>query len=130
MHHRVVELKKPLNARPVLLAAVGEELHSLPIYALAAALCERNIESSVLGARTPIEALSSMVTRTAPPVIFLWAQLSQNAEAKFWREIPSIRPAPRVILGGPGWDEVDCTSVTRDDGLGHACEQIEQALGA
>ena len=27
MHHRVVELKKPLNARPVLLSAVGEELH-------------------------------------------------------------------------------------------------------
>jgi MerR family transcriptional regulator, light-induced transcriptional regulator len=126
----IIPLEKPLNARPILLAAVGEELHSLPLYVLAAALCERNIESSVLGARTPIEALSSMVTRTAPPVIFLWAQLSQNAEAKFWREIPSIRPAPRVILGGPGWDEVDCTSVTRADGLGHACEQIEQALGA
>jgi tyrosyl-tRNA synthetase len=40
MNNRVVDLKKPVNSRPVLLAAVGEELHSLPIYALAAALCE------------------------------------------------------------------------------------------
>jgi len=70
MHNRVIELKKPLNSRPVLLAAVGEELHSLPLYALAAALCERNIQTSVLGARTPLEALSAMVSRCAPPAIF------------------------------------------------------------
>jgi len=127
---RIVQLQKPLNARPVLLAAVGEELHSLPLYVLAAALCERNIESSVLGPRTPLEALSVMITRTAPPVIFLWAQLPQNAEAKYWREIPSIRPAPRVVVGGPGWDSIDCTSVTRAEGLEQACQQIEQALGA
>jgi len=127
---RIVQLQKPLNARPVLLAAVGEELHSLPLYVLAAALCERNIESSVLGPRTPLEALSVMITRTAPPVIFLWAQLPQNAEAKYWREIPSIRPAPRVVVGGPGWDSIDCTSVVRAEGLEQACQQIEQALGA
>lgn len=130
MHNRVVELKKPINARPVLLAAVGEELHSLPIYALAAALCQRNIQTSVLGARTPFEALSAMVTRCAPPAIFLWAQLPKNAEQKYWNEIPAIRPAPRVVIGGPGWDSIDCDDVIRAEGLEHACEEIEQALGA
>jgi DNA-binding transcriptional MerR regulator len=60
MHNQVVELKKPLNSRPVLLAAVGEELHSLPVYALAAALCERNVETYGLGARTPLRNDFSM----------------------------------------------------------------------
>lgn len=127
---RVSELKRPINARPVLLASVGEELHSLPLYVLAAALCERNIESYVLGARTPMEALSTMVTRCAPPAIFLWAQLPHNAATKYWQDIPAIRPAPRVVIGGPGWDAVECASVTRAQGLEHACEEITQALGA
>jgi DNA-binding transcriptional MerR regulator len=130
MHNRVVELKKPLNSRPVLLAAVGEELHSLPLYALAAALCERNIQTSVLGARTPLEALSAMVSRCAPPAIFLWAQLPKNAESKYWQDIPAIRPAPRIVVGGPGWDAIACDEVIRAEGLEHACEQISQALGA
>lgn len=130
LHNRVVELKKPINARPVLLAAVGEELHSLPVYALAAALCERNIDTYVLGARTPLEALSAMVSRCAPPAIFLWAQLPKNAEPKYWQEIPAIRPAPRIVVGGPGWDSVKCDEVIRAEGLEHACQEITQALGA
>jgi len=130
MHNRVLELKKPINPRPVLLAAVGEELHSLPVYALAAALCERNIQTSVLGARTPLEALSAMVTRCAPPAIFLWAQLPKNAESKYWNEIPAIRPAPRIVVGGPGWDAISCDEVVRAEGLEQACEEITQALGA
>ena len=130
MNNRVIELKKPVNSRPVLLAAVGEELHSLPIYALAAALCERNIQTYVLGARTPLSALSAMVTRCAPPAIFLWAQLAKNAEEKYWREIPAIRPAPRVVVGGPGWDSLTCDEVIKAEGLEHACEEITQALGA
>jgi len=130
MHNRVIELKKPLNSRPVLLAAVGEELHSLPLYALAAALCERNIQTSVLGARTPLEALSAMVSRCAPPAIFLWAQLPKNAESKYWQDIPAIRPAPRIVLGGPGWDSIACDDVIRAEGLEQACEEIAQALGA
>ena len=130
LHQRVTELKRPINVRPVLLAAVGEELHSLPIYALAAALCERNIETYVLGARTPLTALSAMVERCAPPAIFLWAQLPKNAEEKYWKEIPAIRPAPRIVVGGPGWDSVECNNVIRAEGLEHACDEIAQAIGA
>lgn len=129
-YSRTVALANPFNPRPVLLAAVGEEVHSLPVYALAAALCERNIESYVLGARTPMEAISTMVTRCAPPAIFLWAQLPQNADTKYWQEMPSIRPAPRIVVGGPGWDAVECVSVIRAEGLEHACDEITQAIGA
>jgi DNA-binding transcriptional MerR regulator len=130
MHNRIVELKKPLNPRPVLIAAVGEELHSLPLHALAAALCERNVETYVLGARTPLSALSAMISRCAPPAIFLWAQLPHNADTKYWREIPAIRPAPRVVIGGPGWDAIACDGVIKAEGLEHACDEIMQAIGA
>jgi len=86
------EIKSPINPRPVLLASVGEELHCLPLHALNAALAELNIECQVLGARTPLAALSSVVTRSAPPAVFLWAQLAKNGDPIFFRNIPSVRP--------------------------------------
>lgn len=125
-----LSIKKPINGRPVLLASVGEELHCLALHALHAALAEENIECYFLGARTPIEALTSMVSRSAPPAVFLWAQLSKNGDPKYFRDIPSIRPAPRFILGGPGWDRSDCADVAFADDLTLACTEIKQAIGA
>ena len=122
--------KKPINGRPVLLASVGEELHCLALHALHAALSEANIECNFMGARTPFSALSAMVSRSAPPAIFLWAQLTKNGDPKFYREIPRVRPAPRVILGGPGWDRKKCTEVAFADDLALACSEIKQAIGA
>ena len=122
-------LENPKNPTPVLLAAVGEEVHSLALNALAAALAERGIQIFYLGARTPLEAIDAMVRRSAPPAIFLWAQLKHNGHEKFFREIPSIRPAPRIILGGPGWDVVDAKGVTFVHDLAGACTEIESAVG-
>lgn len=130
MRERPLSVKKPLNTRPVLLASVGEELHCLALHALHAALAEENIECNFMGARTPLEALSNMVTRSAPPAIFLWAQLSKNGDSKYFRDIPKIRPAPRVILGGPGWDRQSCTGIPFADDLAFACAEIKAAIGA
>ena len=130
LRNEIGEVKKPINSRPVLLASVGEEVHSLPIHALAAALAELSIDTHFLGPRTPLEALSGMVTRSAPPAIFLWAQLRKNGDPKFFKEIPAIRPAPRIILGGPGWDRTQCGSVAFADDLSVACEEITRAIGA
>jgi DNA-binding transcriptional MerR regulator len=129
MGEGVPEIKKPKNAQPVLLAAVGEEVHCLALHALAAALAERGIESFFLGARTPLEAIDAMVRRSAPPAIFLWAQLKHNGDEKFFREIPSIRPTPRIILGGPGWNLKDARAVTFVQDLSLACAEIESAVG-
>jgi DNA-binding transcriptional MerR regulator len=63
LREQVDEIKKPVNARPVLLASVGEEVHSLALHALAAALAERKIETYFLGSRTPLEALCAVITR-------------------------------------------------------------------
>ena len=129
MREGVPEIKKPKNSQPVLLAAVGEEVHCLALHALAAALAERGIESFFLGARTPLEAIDAMVRRSAPPAIFLWAQLKHNGDEKFFREIPAIRPTPRIILGGPGWNLKDAREVTFVQDLSLACAEIESAVG-
>ena len=130
LRERSKQLKTPLNSRPVLLASVGEELHCLALHALHAALAEAKVDCHFLGARTPLEALSNVVTRSAPPAVFLWAQLSKNGDPKFFRNIPAIRPAPRFILGGPGWDRDECADAVFADDLSLACAQIKQALGA
>ena len=125
----VVEIKDPVNAQPVLLASVGEEVHCLALHALAAALAEKRIETFFLGARTPLEAISGMVKRSAPPAVFLWAQLEQNSDPKFFNELPVVRPAPRVIVGGPGWNRETCADVVVAQDLTHACDEIERAVG-
>ena len=130
LRDRTKSMKTPINSRPVLLASVGEELHTLALHALHAALSEIKVECHFLGARTPLSALSTVVTRSAPPAVFLWAQLSKNGDPMYFRDTPAIRPAPRYILGGPGWDREQCADVAFADDLTLACEQIKQAIGA
>ena len=125
----VAQIKGPINAQPVLLASVGEEVHCLALHALAAALAEKRIETFFLGARTPLEAISGMVKRSAPPAVFLWAQLEQNSDPKYFTDLPVVRPAPRVIVGGPGWDQNECSDVVVAQDLTHACAEIERAVG-
>lgn len=126
---RAIDVKHPVNPHPVLLAAVGDELHSLAIYALAAALAEREIGAHFLGARTPLDALTAMVKRSAPPAIFLWAQMPEHGDPKFFRDIPAVRPAPRIVLGGPGWVDVDFGAIAYAKDLLAACEEISRAVG-
>jgi DNA-binding transcriptional MerR regulator len=123
------QITNPINARPVLLASVGEEFHTLALRALAAALAERNIDSQFLGARTPQVALNEVIRRLAPPAVFLWAQLSTNAAVEFIHEIPTIRPAPRIIIGGPGWLGLECSNATYCTDLEQASEEIARAVG-
>ena len=130
LRERSSKIHKPINPRPVLVASVGEEMHSLAIHALTAALAERNIECHFLGARTPFAALEAMVEKFAPPAIFLWAQLVENADPNFFKNLPAVRPAPRILLGGPGWRESDCANMTKTPDLNFACEEITRAIGA
>ena len=128
-------ISKPKNARPVLLACVGNEMHSLALTALAAVLAESKIDCIFLGARTPQLALNQVVLKSAPSAIFLWAQLSENADHTFVTKLPAIRPAPRVLLGGPGWRALTEKSKAKSlgkavitEGITDARNQIMQAL--
>lgn len=125
------KIAKPKNSRPVLLACVENEYHSLALAALAAVLAESGIECIYLGARTPQSALNEVIIKSAPPAIFLWAQLSENADHKYVKSIPAIRPAPRILLGGPGWKSskvVLTNKLVITTGLSDAREQIMQAV--
>jgi DNA-binding transcriptional MerR regulator len=129
LREKSTPIKTPINGHPVVIAAVGEEAHSLPLHALDALLCEMNIKTHFLGARTPFEAVAATVTRLAPPAVFLWALFPHNANPDFYRNLPAIRPAPRVLLGGPGWDASECSDVTLVTGLGNASAEIKRAVG-
>lgn len=130
LHANHENVTNPINARPVLLACIGEEMHSLPLHALAAALSERNVQTQFLGARTPIEAISAIVKRSAPPAVFLWAQLNKNGDPDILAELPSVRPAPRIVIGGPGWGSANPKSAIYVEDLLEACEEIQRAVGA
>jgi len=119
----------PANPHPVLLAAVGNEQHCLALHALAAALAERGIQTRSLGAFTPIEALQEFVARTVPPAIFLWASLEKNALPEFFKELPAVRPAPRILIGGPGWNRDSHEGVILVEDLSEACLEIGRAIG-
>jgi len=77
-----------------------------------------------LGAKTPQVALSEVVTRCAPSVIFLWSQSAKTAHLKIYQDIPEIRPAPKVILGGPGWNEIELEGAVHVSTLSEACNEI------
>ena len=104
-------------------------MHSLAITALAAALAEESIQVQFLGARTPLDAIVEVVRRSVPPAIFLWAQLPENASPEILKELPSVRPAPRVILGGPGWQGAGFEGAVITTDLASACREISYALG-
>ena len=128
LSERVV-VAHPGNEVPVLLACIGEESHSLAITALAASLAEEDIQVQFLGARTPREAIIEVVTRCAPPAIFLWAQIPEHASLETVAALPTVRPAPRVILGGPGWANSKIEGAYYAQDLAAACREISQALG-
>jgi hypothetical protein len=117
-------LGRPHNVRPVLLASVAEELHDLPLLALHACLADEGIRSHVIGARTPEEALADAMQRLGPPVVFLWSQM----RAVRLPDLPAMRPAPALVVGGPGWAETP-DDVTRAGDLPDALGAVRTAMG-
>lgn len=121
----------PQNRRSVLLACVPDELHSLPLHALSATLAHRAIRCQVLGAALPLEALCDAVRRTAPSVVFLWAQMRQYAVPGLLAALPRIRQRFRVFVGGPGWERPGLPqSVELLESLTSAADRIAGAVGA
>ncbi|MEW9531266.1 MerR family transcriptional regulator [Microbispora sp. NPDC049125] len=98
-----VARRAPAHPRPVLLACAEDEQHSLPAYALAAALAELAVETRVLGARTPYSALADAMRRLGPAVVFVWSQQRMTGDPAPLSGLPRLRPASRVVAGGPGW---------------------------
>ncbi|CAL9553890.1 HTH-type transcriptional repressor CarH [Nocardiopsis dassonvillei] len=106
------------DQRPVLLACGPQEMHSLPVEALAAALRERGLSHRVLGACTPADAAERAVRRTAPRAVVLWSHVGGPGDLAALRgAVRAAAASPqavRVYTAGGGW-----RSLTARAGGGH-----------
>ena len=122
-------LKAPLNARAVILAAADREQHSLPLWALAAGLAERQISVRLLNEPMPASSLVQAVQRIGPAAVFVWSQTSVTGDPQEVATLPHFRPAPRVLVGGPGWCGDLPRGVDRVTSLSDAVARIARAAG-
>jgi hypothetical protein len=127
---RAADLPGWVEHRAVLLASAERDRHSLPLYALAAALAERGIESRLLGSDLPYAALAAAVRRTGPAVVFLWSQVPATGDPAVLPDLFPRRPGARLILGGPGWDRDRIPAAAWLAGtLPEALSEVVAALG-
>ncbi|MBB2744275.1 UNVERIFIED_ORG: hypothetical protein FHR35_004111 [Microbispora rosea subsp. rosea] len=118
----------PVHPRPVLLAGAEEEQHVLPIHALAAALGVLGVETRVLGARTPYTALADAMRRLGPAAVFVWSQMRETGDPAPLAGLPGLRPACRVVVGGPGWWDGLPTHVVRANTFRDALSAVMTTL--
>ena len=100
----LVDRQSPRSTRPVLLACAPEEMHCLPLFAVAAGLAERGVEARVLGASTPWDSLAAAVRRLGPSSVLLWAYVPVSEETRSW-QFPRLRPTSDDLCAGPGWGD-------------------------
>ena len=125
----IERMHTPVNVRPVLLASAPEDLHSLALTALGGALAERHIEVRILGQRVPTEALVRTAQRSGPIAVFVWSQLAETGDALPLAALRQIRPAPAVVLGGPGWGGAIPSGVERVFDFTEAVSRITRLVG-
>ena len=117
------------NTRPVLLACAPHELHTIPIFAIAAALAEQNIPSRILGARMPAQALANAVKKLGPSAIVVWSQTPGTADISIWDSIAPMRPGHLRLCAGPGWQTTLPEGVTKPKDFTSALVAIAVASG-
>ncbi|MEI2717660.1 MAG: MerR family transcriptional regulator [Candidatus Nanopelagicales bacterium] len=115
------------SRRPVLLACVPDEQHTLPLFALQAALRDAGQSSVLLGARVPPDAIHAAVRRLRPRAVVLWAQRRELADPELLTGMPTQRPAVQVVPAGPGWSELDLPETDRPHSLSEAVDMITGA---
>jgi DNA-binding transcriptional MerR regulator len=131
LRQTVQRVREPPGSRPALLTCSENEQHSLPLYALAAALAELGVPSRTLGAALPAAALHSAVARTGPSALFVWSHSAATACTGPLEALPVTRPPTRLIVGGPGWLGVPLPSrITYAESLWRAVELVRGVLAA
>jgi hypothetical protein len=124
LHGVCAGLRRPRNVRPVVLTCAEGDYHTLPLHALAAALAEEQVGVRLLGVGMPAAALVAAVRRTGPATVFVYAQLPV-VDVQVLELLPRQRPAPRLVLGGPGWGHAELPAqVAVAHALGDAVEHV------
>ncbi|MFF3596118.1 MerR family transcriptional regulator [Kitasatospora indigofera] len=119
--------------RAVLLAAAPEEMHVLPLQALAAALTERRVPVRLFGAGVPTVGLTAAVLRTGPAAVVLWSQSRSSADPRGLAALSTARWGPpgarqhaALYAAGPGWTGRDLPpGVARLHSLSQAVGELE-----
>ena len=114
------------NPRPVLLACVPGESHSLPLRALAAELAGRCLATRMFGAALPADALAAAIRRTAPAAVVLWAQSPRYADPTLAAKLPRTRQRARLFLAGAGWPVGSPYRLA--EGVGSAADEVERVV--
>jgi MerR family transcriptional regulator, light-induced transcriptional regulator len=132
---RAAARNRAADARPVLLACLPGEQHTLPLEALTAVLAERGRRVLMLGGSVPVEALEATVRRVAPAAVALWSQSRSTADLPLARHLAAIRwgihgarTRSHVLLCGPGWGLRSDPDLLRPFGLTDAV-RIMTSLG-
>jgi hypothetical protein len=87
------------TTRPTMLACAPDEEHELPLVALAAALAEHGIATTLLGARTPAAAPTAAASLEGG-LFVVFALLPQQVPDR----VQDPPPNATIIAAGPGWD--------------------------
>jgi hypothetical protein len=77
----------------------------------------------------PASALVAAVRRSGPAAVFLYARLPVM-DVEVLELLPRQRPAPRIVLGGPGWADRALPAQARLAGtLPEAVDAVVETLG-
>ncbi|WP_049573493.1 MerR family transcriptional regulator [Nocardiopsis sp. SBT366] len=121
------------HVRPVVLACVPHEMHSLPVEALAASLREAGLAHRVLGPCTPTDATVRTVARIGPRAVVLWCHTSgeHDAETLVATARATVRAPERTALytAGPGWRDAGDALRFADGHLGSLAEGVRMLSG-
>lgn len=118
----LVARRRSGSGAPVLLVAVDQEQHLLPLNALAAALAEQRRRSVLLGA-VPPAALAAAVTALEPAGLFVWAHVRPGRRGAL-RALDEGPVVPVVVVGGPGWAGRPPDPALHADSLADAVDKL------
>ncbi|MDO9377209.1 MAG: MerR family transcriptional regulator [Nocardioidaceae bacterium] len=116
---------------PIVIASADEEMHSLPLIALEAALASAGLTCYALGSRVPARALAHTMQRKQPRVVFLWSSIARPLDDETWSAFDGLDAPVSVLLGGPGWPETladDAPATSMQHSLGGALDAIRDVF--
>ena len=103
----VTNAPEPRNGRPVLLACTPDELHSLPLSALAAALAEHGIGVRMLGSDLPAARWPRQCGGPGRRRCWCGRSWPSTPTSIVLERLPLLRPPVAVLAGGAGWARRD-----------------------
>lgn len=126
-------MRAHLYAQPVrhgagaLLTCAEGDQHTVPLHVAAAALADRGIPSRVLAPSVPRHTLAAAVRRSGPAVVVVHAVMPVHDPGQL-SALPRLRPAPRLLVSGPGWQDVDLPSGVEAVRVGSLEEALDEVV--